>query len=87
LAEINPRISLPVGIFAYTPLFSVNFIGGQTGDGDGIGVAVFFTTGFFFFTTGFLLGVAFFVVAGLAVVLAVAFAVGFALTLGVGVAA
>jgi len=35
-------------------LFEVNFIGGQTGDGEGIGVAVFFT--FFFFFTGFLVG-------------------------------
>jgi hypothetical protein len=35
------------------PLLAVKPIGGQIGDGDGIGVAVFF--GFFFFT-GFLLG-------------------------------
>jgi hypothetical protein len=34
------------------PLFEVNLIGGHTGDGDGIGVAVFLT----FFLTGFLLG-------------------------------
>ena len=38
-------------------MFAVKPIGGQTGDGDGIGVAVFFT---FFFFTGFL--VDFFVV-------------------------
>lgn len=39
------------------PLLAVKPIGGQIGDGDGIGVAVFF--GFFFFTgflVGFLLG-------------------------------
>jgi hypothetical protein len=69
-------------------LFEVNLIGGQTGDGEGIGVAVFFT--FFFFFTGFLLG--FLVVdetAGVAWALfetaGVAFAVG--LALGVGDAA
>ena len=61
--------------------------GGQTGEGDGIGVAVFLT---FFFFTGFLVG--FFVVdeaAGFAVALfetaGVAFLLG--LALGVGVAA
>jgi hypothetical protein len=68
-------------------LFEVNLIGGQTGDGEGIGVAVFFT---FFFFTGFLVG--FLVVdetAGVAWALfetaGVAFAVG--LALGVGDAA
>jgi hypothetical protein len=62
--------------------------GGQTGEGDGIGVAVFLT--FFFFFTGFLVG--FFVVdeaAGSAVALfetaGVAFLLG--LALGVGEAA
>jgi high-affinity Fe2+/Pb2+ permease len=35
------------------PLLAVKPIGGQTGDGDGIGVAVFFT---FFFLTGFFVG-------------------------------
>jgi hypothetical protein len=69
-------------------LFEVNLIGGQTGDGEGIGVAVFFT--FFFFFTGFLVG--FLVVdeaAGVALALfetaGVALAVG--LALGVGDAA
>jgi hypothetical protein len=56
--------------------------GGQTGDGDGIGVAVFLTTFFFFFlTTGFL--VTFLVVVGFGVAFAVVFDDGF----GVGVAA
>ena len=66
----------------------MNLIGGHTGSGDGIGVAVFFT--FFFFFTGFLVG--FLVVdetAGVAWALfetaGVAFAVG--LALGVGDAA
>jgi hypothetical protein len=69
-------------------LFEVNLIGGQTGDGEGIGVAVFFT--FFFFFTGFLVG--FLVVdetAGVALALfetaGVTLAVG--LALGVGEAA
>jgi hypothetical protein len=69
-------------------LFEVNLIGGQTGDGEGIGVAVFLT--FFFFFTGFLVG--FLVVdetAGVAWALfetaGVALAVG--LALGVGEAA
>jgi hypothetical protein len=35
------------------PLLAVKPIGGQTGDGEGIGVAVFFT---FFFLTGFFVG-------------------------------
>jgi hypothetical protein len=38
------------------PLFEVNLIGGHTGDGDGIGVAVFFTFFFTGFLVGFLLG-------------------------------
>lgn len=69
------------------PLFEVNLTGGQIGDGEGIGVAVFFT---FFFFTGFLVG--FFVVDdtdGVALALfetaGVALALG--LALGVGDAA
>ena len=66
----------------------MNLIGGHTGSGDGIGVAVFLT--FFFFFTGFLVG--FFVVdetdgfaAALFETAGVALALG--LTLGVGDAA
>ena len=66
----------------------MNLIGGQTGDGEGIGVAVFLT--FFFFFTGFLVG--FFVVdetdgfaAALFETAGVALALG--LALGVGDAA
>ena len=66
----------------------MNLIGGQTGSGDGIGVAVFLT--FFFFFTGFLVG--FFVVdetdgfaAALFETAGVALALG--LALGVGDAA
>ena len=65
-------------------MFAVKPIGGQTGDGDGIGVAVFFT---FFFFTGFL--VDFFVVDdtdGVALALfetaGVALALGLALRVG-----
>jgi hypothetical protein len=72
---------------AKIPLFSVKPVGGQTGEGDGIGVAVFFT---FFLFTGFLVG--FFVVVVLAgfgealfETAAVALAVG--LAFGVGEAA
>jgi hypothetical protein len=62
--------------------------GGQTGEGDGIGVAVFLT--FFFFFTGFLVG--FFVVdeaSGFAVALfeTAGVAILLGLALGVGVAA
>jgi hypothetical protein len=66
-------------------LFSVNLTGGQTGDGEGIGVAVFLTTFFFgFFTTGFLLVVAFLV--AVAFLVGVAFLVATALAVGLAVA-
>ena len=71
------------------PLFEVNLIGGQTGDGDGIGVAVFFTFFFTGFLVGFLLGFllveavaafgeADFEVTGLALLLELAFGEGVA---------
>jgi hypothetical protein len=64
-------------------LFEVNNfeLGGQTGEGDGIGVAVFLTT-FFFFFTGFL--VTFLVVVGLGVAFTVLLTVGFGVALAVG---
>jgi hypothetical protein len=59
----------------------VNPTGGQIGEGDGIGVAVFLT--FFFFFTGFLVG--FLVVVELELILGLALA-GLADTAGFGVA-
>ena len=59
----------------------VNPTGGQIGEGDGIGVAVFLT--FFFFFTGFLVGFLVVVVLELTLGLAVA---GLADTAGFGVA-
>jgi hypothetical protein len=75
-------------------LLLVNLTGGQIGEGDGIGVAVFLT--FFFFLVGFFVAfflVGFFVGSGLTVLFPVGSTVafldglGFELGLGVGVAA
>jgi len=75
-------------------LLLVNPTGGQIGEGDGIGVAVFLT--FFFFLIGFFVAFFFsdfFVESGLTVLFPVGFTVafldglGFELGLGVGVAA